>query len=240
MKPERQPDRSGDARPGGRRKRALLISAVSAGALIIVTALVLGIVQMTVPQPGAGIPDALTPVETQLPRPTSSGDSGSGDSGSGDSAPGEPATGTSAPKPSPGSEMDSRFGGVIASTGEIAQQVTTPGGLGATVTSVTPYTATAQRPGEVSGPAVKVALRLVNQTGAPFPLTTATVSAYYGSALTPAPSVSGDPAAQPFAGALAPGETQTAVYIFSVPETESPAVTLTLSDTAGAQLVVFQ
>jgi hypothetical protein len=87
---------------------------------------------------------------------------------------------------------------------------------------------------------VKVTLKLVNDTGSDFPVSTATVNAYYGSASTPASSVAGDSASKPFTGTLKPGATATAVYVFTVPAADAGDVTLTLSDQAGAQLVVFK
>lgn len=218
--------------PGATRRRGWLIAGGSVLAAAIVAAIVVAAVHGATPQPGKGVANALDPVASQLPRPS-------------DTPATTPSAGaTDAPKAAPApaqpGKLDARYGGVVASTAAVSKDVKTPGGLTATVVSVDSYTATATRPGEVSGPAVKVTLKLVNSTGSDFALSTATVNAYYGSASTPADPVQGDAAAKPFSGSLKPGATATAVYVYSVPASDAGDVTLTLSDQAGAQLVVFR
>lgn len=228
---ESEPTTQGsDPRP--KRRRALLIAGGAVAGAVIVAAVVVAAIHGASPEPGKGVANALDPVATQLPRPSdtpaATPSAGATDSPKATPAPAEPGT------------LDARYGGVVASTAQVAQDVKTPGGLTATVTSVESYTATARRPGEVSGPAVKVTLKLQNATGSAFALSAATVNAYYGSASTPAGPVAGDPAAKPFTGSLQSGATATAVYVFTVPSDDSGDVTLTLSDQAGAQLVVFR
>lgn len=215
------------------RKRIALVALAAVGGLAIVAAIVIASVYSFARPPGGPVANALKPAATQLPRPTDAAKSTPAPS---DAPTGAPATASPA---KPG-EMDARFGGVVAQTAEVKQDVKTPSGLTANVVSVESYTATATRPGEVSGPAVKVTLRLTNGTGGAFPLSTATVNAYYGSGATPAAPVAGDTAAKPFTGSLQPGASATAVYVFTVPADEDGAVTVTLSDQAGARLVVFQ
>lgn len=229
-----------DARQGApsKRRRVWLIVGGSVAAAVIVAGIVIAAVHGATPQPGKGIANALDPVATQLPRPSDS-PVATPSAGATD-APSTAAPSTAAPPKAGSGKLDARYGGVVASTAEVSQNVKTPGGLTATVTSVEAYTATATRPGEVSGPAVKVTLKLVNDTGSDFAVSTATVNAYYGSASTPADPVQGDSAAKPFTGTLKPGATATAVYVFTVPSADSGDVTLTLSDQAGAQLVVFK
>lgn len=221
-----------DRAPGSKRSRAWLIAGGSVAAAVIVAVIVVAAIHGATPQPGKGVPNALDPVATQLPRPSDTSAS-TPSAGATDS----PKT---TPAPSEPGKLDARYGGVVAGTAQVSQDVKTPGGLTANVSSVESYTATARRQGEVSGPAVKVTLKLVNNTGSDFALTTATVNAYYGAGSTPASPVAGDPAAKPFTGSLTPGATATAVYVFTVPASDSGDVTLTLSDQAGAQLVVFR
>ena len=218
------------------RKRIGLVALAAVGGLVIVAAIVIASVYSLSRPAGGPVADALKPAATQLPRPTDGASSAPSTAAPSDAPKGSPATASPA---KPG-EMDARFGGVVARTAEVKQDVKTPSGLTANVVSVESYTATAKRPGEVSGPAVKVTLRLTNGTGSAFPLSTATVNAYYGSGATPAAPVAGDPAAKPFTGSLQPGASATAVYVFTVPAEDDGAVTVTLSDQAGAQLVVFQ
>lgn len=216
-----------------KRRRILLIVGGGVAAAVIIAGITVAAIHGATPQPGKGVANALDPVATQLPRPSDTPvatPSAGSTAAPSTAAPAKPGTGT----------LDARYGGVVASTAAVSQNVKTPGGLTANVTSVEAYTATATRPGEVSGPAVKVTLKLVNDTGSDFPVSTATVNAYYGSASTPASSVEGDSASKPFTGTLKPGATATAVYVFTVPAADSGDVTLTLSDQAGAQLVVFK
>ncbi|WP_426625430.1 hypothetical protein ACPPVW_05040 [Leifsonia sp. McL0607] len=228
-------DTTRTARPEApsKRRRVLLIVGGSVAAVVIAAGIVVAAIHGATPQPGKGVANALDPVATQLPRPSETAlptPSTAPTDAPSTAAPAKPGAGT----------LDARYGGVVASTAQVAQNVKTPGGLTANVTSVEAYTATATRPGEVSGPAVKVTLKLVNDTGSDFPVSTATVNAYYGSASTPADPVQGDSASKPFTGTLKPGATATAVYVFTVPSADSGDVTLTLSDKAGAQLVVFR
>ena len=229
--PER-PERTGR----GTRKRIGLVALAAVGGLAIIAAIVVASVYSFAKPPGGPVPNALKPAASQLPRPTD--DPGATDAPSAGStdAPSTPAPA----KPAKPGELDARFGGVVAQTAEVKQDVKTPSGMTANVVSVESYNATAKRAGEVSGPAVKVTLRLTNGTGGAVDLSTATVNAYYGSDATPAAPVAGDPAAKPFTGSLEPGAAATAVYVFSVPAEDDGAVTLTLSDQAGAKLVVFQ
>lgn len=226
-----------EQRPAGaRRRRGWLIAGGSVLAAAIVAAIVVAAVHGATPQPGKGVANALDPVASQLPRPS---DTPVPAPSAGSTAPSTTAPSTSAPAPAKPGTLDPRFGGVVASTAQVSHDVKTPGGLTAKVASVESYTATATRPGEVSGPAVKVTLTLVNSTGSDFALSTATVNAYYGSASTPADPVQGDASAKPFSGTLKPGASATAVYVFTVPAADAGDVTLTLSDQAGARLVVF-
>ncbi|MCI0159345.1 hypothetical protein KNO15_21805 [Leifsonia shinshuensis] len=233
--PGDEPGQAPEARPTApsKRRRTLLIIGGAVAAAVIVAGIAVAAIHGATPQPGKGVANALDPVATQLPRPSDT-PVGTPSAGATEvpptAAPAKPGTGT----------LDARYGGVVASTAAVSQNVKTPGGLTAKVTSVQAYTATATRPGEVSGPAVKVTLTLVNDTGSVFPVSTATVNAYYGSASTPASSVDGDSASKPFTGTLKAGATATAVYVFTVPAADSGDVTLTLSDQAGAQLVVFK
>lgn len=231
---------TGEPSPSGgtrwTRKRIGLVALAAIGGLAIVAAIVVASVYSFAKPAGGPVANALKPAASQLPRPTD----GSTAKPSATPDDGGAKGSTQAPAPAKDGEVDARFGGVVAQTAEVKQDVTTPSGLTANVVSVESYTATAKRAGEVSGPAVKVTLRLTNGTGSAFPLSTAGVNAYYGSEATPAAPVAGDPAAKPFSGSLTPGAAATAVYVFSVPADEEGSVTLTLSDQAGARLVVFQ
>jgi len=218
------------------RKRIALVTLAAIGGVVIVAAIVVASVYSLAKPAGGPVANALKPAASQLPLPTESAAAGTASPAPGGTSTDAPSTAA----PAKAGELDQRFGGVVAKTAEVKQDVKTPSGLTANVVSVESYNATAKRAGEVSGPAVKVTLRLTNGTGGAFALSTATVNAYYGSSATPAAPVAGDGASKPFTGSLQPGAAATAVYVFSVPADDAAAVTLTLSDQAGSQLVVFQ
>ncbi|MGO4592521.1 hypothetical protein AB4Z18_01740 [Leifsonia sp. 2TAF2] len=231
------PDETPEKKSGWSRKRIGLVALATVGGLAIIAAIVIASVYTFSRPAGGPVANALKPAASQLPHPSDSGTAGATPG----ATPSAGATDTPAsPAPAKPGEIDARFGGVVAQTAEVKQDVKTPSGLTASVVSVESYTATAKRAGEVSGPAVKVTLRLTNGTGGAFPVSTAGVNAYYGSGTTPASPVANDPAAKPFTGSLAPGASTTAVYVFTVPADQDAKVTVTLSDQAGAKLVVFQ
>lgn len=95
-----------------------------------------------------------------------------------------------------------------------------------------------QAAGEISGPAIRVTVRLINGTGEPLSLDAVTVAMYFGPDLTPAPPIT-DPGTVPFSGSLAPGETAEGVYTFSIAENERDDISVTVSYSASSAIVVF-
>lgn len=92
--------------------------------------------------------------------------------------------------------------------------------------------------GEISGPALRVTVRLINGTGEPLSLDGVTVAMYFGPELVPAPPIS-DPGTAPFSGSLAPGDSSQGVYTFSIAENERDDVSVTVSHSAASAIVVF-
>ena len=93
-------------------------------------------------------------------------------------------------------------------------------------------------PGNIAGPAVRVTVEVRNGTSQAIALDQVAVNAYSGADRTPASPLA-DPAQRPFTGSLAPGETATAVQVFSVPTEDLGAVTVELGYRAGAPLLLF-
>lgn len=91
--------------------------------------------------------------------------------------------------------------------------------------------------GEISGPALQVTVRLLNETGAPLPVDAVTVSLYFGGDRTPAPPIADGTV--PFSGTLAPGATAEGVYTFSIGEDDRDEVSVTVSHSPGSSIVVF-
>lgn len=83
----------------------------------------------------------------------------------------------------------------------------------------------AQGPGEVAAPSIRVTVEVDNATKEASSLGTAVVTAYYGSASTPAAELR-EPGGRAFPDSVAAGETAEAVYVFSVPPDERDDVTI--------------
>src|SRR4051812_43959674 len=101
-------------------------------------------------------------------------------------------------------------------------------GVNARLVSVTPVQATAQRRGELSGPALAVAVELTNTGSSPVALEAVGVQAYSGQAATPAVRML-DGATQPLQGTLAAGTSMTATYVFAVPTSQRDRFTVTVA-----------
>ena len=112
-------------------------------------------------------------------------------------------------------------------------------GVTARLTELTFITVTGTRAGEVSGPAIRVALELVNGTGETISLGAVTVNAYFGLEIQPAPPFDSDTEREPFAGTLATGETARGTYVFGIPEGQEDVV-VTVSKSPDSPLVVFR
>ncbi len=95
-----------------------------------------------------------------------------------------------------------------------------------------------QVPGEVSGPALRVTVRLINGTSQPLALDAVTVFLYFGPDLTPAPQI-GDDDGDVFRGSLPPGDSAQASYTFSVAENERDDISVTVSHSPTSTTVVF-
>jgi hypothetical protein len=111
-------------------------------------------------------------------------------------------------------------------------------GVVATLPSIDEIQSKGQGPGNVSGPALRVKVRLQNGTADPIDLGGVTVNMYYGADRTPA-SPQEDPSRAPFSGKLAPGASADGVYVFSMPSDARNSVTVELGYLAGAPVVLF-
>lgn len=104
--------------------------------------------------------------------------------------------------------------------------------VSARLVSITPVDATARRRGEISGPALAVAVELSNSGSSPVSLESVSVNAYSGPEATPAIRLL-DGATQPLHGTLSAGRSMTATYVFSVPRAQRDQLTVTVSLGAG-------
>lgn len=110
--------------------------------------------------------------------------------------------------------------------------------VSAELIDLTATQAEGQSPGEISGPAIRVTVQLINGTSQALSLDAVTVFLYFGSELTPAPQISDDEDVV-FRGSLAPGKSAQGVYTFSVAEDERDNVSVTVSHSPTSAIVVF-
>lgn len=110
-------------------------------------------------------------------------------------------------------------------------------GVTARITSIEPVELEATLPGEISGPGVALTVELTNGTDAPLDLTTVAVELVatgdrYQTLIT-------TPDDEPLAGELAPGESGTGTYRFTIAEADRAEVMVRVNYLAPKPTVVF-
>lgn len=111
------------------------------------------------------------------------------------------------------------------------------GQVSARITSVEAVQGTATLPGEISGPAVRVTIRIDNGSADTIGVDTVTV-ALADAAGDPASSISAQDAT-PLNGVVLPGEAASGTYLFTVPTDQRNPVTVTVSYSTAAPTLVF-
>jgi len=111
------------------------------------------------------------------------------------------------------------------------------GRVSAQILSARSMTAQARGPGEVSGPAVALSIRLVNGSSKALGLTDVVVDVQ-DAAGTPGVPMSADPA-RPFSGSLAAGAQADAVYVFGLPADHRSPISVSVSYSTEAPIVLF-
>lgn len=111
-------------------------------------------------------------------------------------------------------------------------------GLTVQVTDIESVRSVAQRPGEISAPALRLTLQAHNSSGEPISLDGMVVTLEYGADRTPAINVH-EPAGAPFEGVLAPGDSVHGVYVFNVPDEARSQIRVTTSYTGEAPTLVL-
>ena len=94
-------------------------------------------------------------------------------------------------------------------------------------------------PGETSGPAIPVTVRIENATDEPLDTAFVVVNAYSGTDRAPAPSLT-KPGGAPFEGPIAAGESAEGVYLFTLPADDRSNVTIGVDYRAGEPTVIFE
>lgn len=151
----------------------------------------------------------------------------------------EPAVTTEVPAPGGGdinqtvavTEVSTQPAVALAETGDYGNGVTV------TLSSIEDVTTSANLPGEISGPGLKVTVQIVNDSGADIDLGNVIVD-LQDAAGVPALPMSASPA-EPFKGSLAAGATASGIYVFTVPTDYSNPANISVSYTTGAPVVLF-
>ena len=93
-------------------------------------------------------------------------------------------------------------------------------------------------PGETSGPAIRVTVRIENASDEPLDTAFIAVNAYSGPDRVPAPALT-KPGGAPFEGTITPGESAEGVFLYTVAADARSDVTIGVDYRAGEPTVVF-
>lgn len=118
------------------------------------------------------------------------------------------------------------------------EQAAVGNGITAEVVSMEAIEGTAQGPGNIAGPALRVTVRITNGTADPVSLDGVAVDLAHGTELVPASPLD-DPSEAPFAGTVQPSGSAVGVYVFTVPADDRELVSLSVGYQAGAPFLVF-
>lgn len=109
--------------------------------------------------------------------------------------------------------------------------------IAARLTRVEPISAKGNGPGEISGPALELTIKITNDGKSSIDLGNAVVN-LADSRKQPGLPIAGAPA-KPFSGTLSGGRSAVGIYVFTVPVGHRAPVSVTVSYTAAAPVVLF-
>jgi hypothetical protein len=209
----------------GTSKRTVFAGAVIAGALLIVVVIVV------ILRAGEGGADGLlaprtTPSDSAAPTATSS-------------------ERTAVPSPSLGTPRSPGSGAPepiepVKTKKAVPLDITGDFGTGLTVrlSRIAPVKGTATVPGEIAGPAIKLTVVARNRADRAVDLNSVVVFVSFGRERTPASELSDG--ARPLRGRVAPDDSRTGTYIYTVPEDEREQVRVEISYSGEAPTVAFE
>lgn len=149
-----------------------------------------------------------------------------------------PSTGTGAAQSSGSIHKTVPAKTVVTASPVATDQTATFGNrIAARISTIKKITAVARGAGEVSGPAVAVTFVIENGSGSSIDLGTVTAN-LQDAAGVPSVSMVASPA-QPFAGTVGAGKSRTATYVFALAPSHRNPVTISLSYTTAAPVVLF-
>ncbi len=112
-------------------------------------------------------------------------------------------------------------------------------GLTARIGSLEAVDGQAEGPGQVAGPAIRFGVTLVNGSDAEVPIEGTVVTVDYGPDRTPALELD-QPGGVPFPASLAPGDSVTGVFVFTVPAEQRAMTKITVDYAVGVSPLVFE
>ncbi len=208
--------------PGGhaaRRSRAPIIAVVLVALAVLAVAVAVALGSGDTPP--TGLPASPSPSTAAPGTPTGTGPSGS-----------PSATASALPAPSQSGRPPSASAAPDA-TATLADDVTVR------LSGVESIQGTADLPGDIAGPALRVEVEVTNDSDALIPLSGTVVNAYYGATQTPATQLSGSGAVA-FPASLAAGESVTARFVYTIPTGERDDVAVEVDLSALGRPVVFR
>lgn len=122
---------------------------------------------------------------------------------------------------------------------DIADEASPVEGLSARLVTIESVQGEAVIPGEVGGPAIRVTLEVVNDTGQTLETPAVVVNLYVGEDLAPAGPIL-NPGGKPFPSSVPAGATASGVYLFTVPEDRRGDITVEVDLAVGTPIVVFK
>jgi len=200
------------------------------GAAVVLVALVLAVVltrsddtdtAATGTASTATVRESIDPSKGSPPDPSSSPSAG-------DETPtATPEEPTAEPEPAP------------TQTVPVDEEGTPEAGVTAAVSKIEAVEGTAEVPGEVGGPSLRVTVQIDNQTGSELDLSFAVVNLYYGEDMKPALPL-GQPGVEPFPGSVDAGGSASGTYVFNVPVDERDDITIELDLSVDSTVVLFR
>ncbi len=112
-------------------------------------------------------------------------------------------------------------------------------GVLAALTSVRSVRTTASGPGQIAGPGVRLSLRLTNQSKTPVSLSAVVVNVMDARG-DPAVYLDTQPGVTSLSGELAPGQSRSGDYVFTLPNASTNPISVEVSYSADAPVVVFK
>ncbi|MET4099763.1 hypothetical protein ABIB37_002000 [Agrococcus sp. UYP10] len=145
-----------------------------------------------------------------------------------------PAPGAGA---TPGPDGPTEAAALPTTTAALDEAITFDTGIVVEIVAVDPITVTAETPGEMDGPALRVSVAARNQSGEAQEVDSAVVTLVTDDGQVGVGTTAGSPS--PLSGMVEPGATVSGTYVFMLDPASGRDVTVTVNYAAGEPLAVF-